>query len=116
MAGALRGISQTLRNPVLLLLVAALAERLKQPQAASQSKTGLAWDARATRPNRLQGAVSFFAADLDFSDSIQLDLLTLRDFLSQHLEVTLDRFTDKFLGERSFLASYQGYSDRCVSP
>jgi hypothetical protein len=108
-AGALRGISQTLRNPVLLLLVAALAERLEQPQATPQSKTGLAWDACATRSNRLQSTVSFLAADLDFSDTVQLDLFTLRDFLSQHLEVTFDRFTDEFLGERSFLTSDQGY-------
>jgi hypothetical protein len=90
--------------------VAALAKCLKQPQATPQSPARLAWDARTTWSNCLQGSVSLLAADLDFSDTIQLDLLTLRDFLSQHLEVTFDRFTDEFLGERSFLTSYQGYS------
>jgi len=89
--------------------VALLAECLKQPQTTSQSKTGFSWDARATWSNRLQGSVSLLAADLDFSDTVQLDLFTLRDFLSQHLEVTFDRFTDEFLGKRSFLASDQGY-------
>ena len=46
-----------------------------------------------------QDTVSFFAGDLDTTDPIQLDLLTLRDFLSQHLEVTLDCLTDEFLSE-----------------
>jgi hypothetical protein len=93
----------------LLLLVAALAECLKQPQAASQSETGFAWGARATRSDSLQGAVSLLAADLDFPDTVQLDLFATCDFLSQRLEVTFDRVTDQLLGERSFLASYQGY-------
>jgi hypothetical protein len=108
-AGALRGISQALQNSILLLLVAVLSERLEQPQAASQSKSGLAWDACATWPDGVQGTVSSLSADLDFPDTVQLNLLTLRDFLSQRLEVAFDRFTDKFLGERSFLACYQGY-------
>jgi hypothetical protein len=93
----------------LLLLVAALAECLEQPQAAPQSKTSLARDARATRSNSLQDSVSLLAADLNFSDAVQLDLFTTGDFLSQRLEVAFDRFTDEFLGERSFLTSYQGY-------
>ena len=95
---------------VLMLLVAALAEHLEQPDASPQPPTRWAWDARATWPNRLQDAVSFFAGDLDTTDSIQLDLLTLRDFLSQHLEVTFDCLTDEFLSECAFLSSHQGHS------
>lgn len=95
---------------VLMLLVAALAEHLEQPDASPQPPTRWAWDARATWPNRLQDAVSFLADHLDFPDAVQLDLLAARDFLGQRFEVTLDRFTDKLLGERPFLASDQGHS------
>jgi hypothetical protein len=89
----------------LLLLVAVLAEGFKQPDAGSQSKTGFTRNACAAWPDSLQGAVPFFADDLDFPDTEQLDLFTARDFLGQRFEVTLDRFTDEFLGERSLLAS-----------
>lgn len=97
----------SLPNSLLLFLVAALTESLKQPDAGSQPPTRRAWDARATWPNRLQGTVPFLSADLDFPDPIQLDLLATGDFISQHFEVTLDRFADQFLGERPFLAGDQ---------
>ncbi len=94
----------------LLSLVAALAERLKQPDACPEPPTRFARDACASRPNRLQGAVSFLAVDLDFPDPIQLDLLTLRDFLSERFEVALDCFADQLLGERPLLPGDQCHS------
>jgi hypothetical protein len=90
--------------------MAVLTKSLKQPDAGAQPPAYPAWSPSASGSKGLQDTMTFLTENLDFPNPIQLDLFSLRDFLSQCLKVAFNRFTDKFLRQCPFLTGNECYS------